>query len=538
MAMSWRVHLSAVMCGAVIVLFGCGGDGTIDVDGGKVAGVISADDSGVMAFKGIPFAAPPVGGLRWKAPQPVEPWEGVLQADNFRGVCPQLPYAEDSFWARLQQYSQSELSEDCLYLNVWAPVEAPAEKLPVMVWIHGGGLTRGSGTRAGYDGNALVRKGVVVVTINYRLGIFGYLAHPGLSAESEHGVSGNYGLLDQVAALEWVQRNISKFGGDPGRVTIFGESAGAASVCLLMATPLAEGLFHRAIGQSGGAFGTMSRLSEDFGGRPSHESVGQAFADELVGEEAATVEEMRAASTGQLLATFKRLGARGLGINRAVVDGWVLPDDVDTIFAEGRQHDVPVIVGSNADEGPPLYERWVPKDSAAYAEHAASTYGELADEFLELFPNGDEETIWNSFLESRGRARFARTSNTWARQTANSTSEAWLYYFTHVPPIPDADRYGAYHAAEILYVFDNLEFAYFTGLRESDERVADLLSSYWVNFATTGDPNGNGLPTWTAFDEVDETYIELAAEPTLGNHLLAEEISFFNRFYAAQGGLE
>ncbi len=533
MATSARARLVVVSWTVAIMLAGCGG-GPIQVDGGKVAGVTSPGDPGVVVYKGIPFAAPPVDDLRWRPPQPVEPWEGVLQAESYGGVCPQLPYAEDSFWARLKQYSPSEMSEDCLYLNVWAPAEPPADKLPVMVWIHGGGLTKGSGTRLGYDGTALVRRGVVLVTINYRLAAFGYLAHPGLSAESEHGSSGNYGVLDQIAALEWVQRNIASFGGDPDRVTIFGESAGSTSVCLLMATPLARGLFHRAIGQSGGAFGPMSRLDEDYAGRSSHESVGQVFAAALVGEEGATVEAMRAASTDEVLETYKQLGGRAYGITRAVVDDWVLPDDVDTIFAEGGQHDVPVIVGSNADEGPPLYQRWVPKDSAAYAEYVDTTFGDLADEFLELYPNGDEATIWNSYLKSRGQGRFAWTMSTWARQMGNVTSNAWLYHFTHVPPIPDADRYGAYHAGEIVYVFDNLDLSSFAEVRESDRKLAAAMAQYWVNFAATGDPNGKGLPVWPAFEAGEEAFMEMAAVPVQSTHLLADELAFFDRFYAGQ----
>jgi para-nitrobenzyl esterase len=533
MGASSRVRSAAVAGLAAIVLSGCGG-GAIDVDGGKIAGIVSPGDPDVVSFKGIPFAAPPVGDLRWKPPHPVEPWEGVRSGADFGSACLQLPYPEDSFWARLGNIPADEMSEDCLYLNVWTPADPPAKKLPVMVWIHGGALTRGSGSWAWWDGISLARRGVVVVTINYRLAAFGFLAHPGLSAESEHGSSGNYGFLDQIAALEWVQRNIAKFGGDPDRVTIFGESSGSTSVSVLMATPLAEGLFHRAIGQSGGAFRPMPRLDGKSGGRPSHEAVGEAFSAELMGKEGATVEAMRAASGDEVLRAYQRMGGRAYGINRAVVDGWVLPDDVNAVFASGRQHTVPVIVGSNADEGPPLFERWVPKDSAAYVEYVNATYGEFADEFFELFPNGDADTIWNSYMKSQGRARFAWTSSTWARRMENVASKAWLYHFTHVPPIPDADRYGAYHAAEIVYVFDNLDSGKFIEVGEADERVAELMSQYWINFAATGDPNGGGLPEWKPFEVNDEAYMEMAAEPASGNHLLADEIAFFDRFYAAQ----
>lgn len=518
-----------------VVFTGCGND-SIEVDGGLIEGAAVPGDPTIVAYKGIPFAAPPVGDLRWKPPQPVAPWEGVRQSAEYGSVCPQLPYAEDSFWGRLQQWSSSEMSEDCLNLNVWAPAKAPREKLPVMVWIHGGGLTRGSGVRANYDGTALVRRGVVLVTINYRLAAFGYLAHPELTAESEHGSSGNYGILDQIAALEWVQRNIATFGGDPDRVTIFGESAGSSSVSYLMATPLTEGLFHRAIGQSGGAFRTMPRLDEELSGRPSPEAAGAAFAAELVGDEEVSLATMRAASTQDVLDAYSRLGGRAYGIGGAKVDGWVFPEDVHTTFSEGRQHDVPVLLGSNADEGPPLYQRWVPKDSAGYAEYVETTYGEFADEFLEIWPNGDAEVIWNSYLKSRGQARFAWTMTTWARLMTTASSKAWLYHFSHVPPIPDAEIYGAYHAGEIIYVFDNLHLGSFTEVREVDERLADIISSYWVNFARAGDPNDEGLPEWGAYEPGDEAYMELAAEPTAGNHLLAAEIDFFDRFNAAQRG--
>ena len=533
MALSFPLRSVAIVGLAAIVIAGCGG-GAIQVDGGMIVGATSADEPGVVSFKGIPFAAPPVGDLRWMAPQAVIPWDGVRSGADFGSACLQLPYAEDSFWARLGNIPADEMSEDCLFLNVWTPADPAAEKLPVMVWIHGGALTRGSGSRSWWDGASLARRGVVVVTINYRLAAFGFLAHPALSAESEHGSSGNYGFLDQIAALEWVQRNIVRFGGDPDRVTVFGESSGSTSVSVLMATPLAEGLFHRAIGQSGGAFRPMSRLDKEAEGQPSHEAVGEAFAAELVGEDRATVEAMRGVSAEEILGAYSRLGGRAYGIARGVVDGWVFSDEVHTVFSRGLQHDVPVIVGSNADEGPPLFERWVPEDSATYADYVESTYGELADEFLELYPNGDQETIWNSYMKSRGQARTAWTMNTWARRMEQVSSKAWLYNFTHVPPIPDADRYGAYHAGEIVYVFDNLDSGGFIEVREPDREVAALMSEYWINFARSGDPNGEGLPDWPPFTVDDEVFMEMAATPVLGKHLLADEIAFFERFYARQ----
>jgi len=525
--------LAAATWIVTLAFAGCGG-GPIEVDGGKIEGVVTEGEPAVVAYKGIPFAAPPVGNLRWRPPQPVVPWEGVRQTADYGSVCPQLPYAEDSFWGRLQQWPSSEMSEDCLNLNVWAPADPPVGKLPVMVWIHGGGLTRGSGTRATYDGSALVRRGVVLVTINYRLAAFGFLAHPELTAESESGSSGNYGILDQIAALEWVQRNIATFGGDADRVTVFGESAGSSSVSYLMATPLAEGLFHRAIGQSGGAFRPMPTLDQGIGERPAPEAVGLTFAAELLGGAEGSIADMRAASAQEVLDAYSRLGGRAYGIGGGVVDGWVFPEEVRAVFSEGRQHDVPVLLGSNADEGPPLYQRWVPKDSAAYNEYVVSTYADFAEEFLELWPNGDAEVIWNSYLKSRGQARFAWTMTTWARLMTTVSSKAWLYHFTHVPPIPDAEVYGAYHAAEIIYAFDNLHIGSFTEVREVDERLADLMAAYWVNFARTGDPNGEGLPVWQAYEADDEAYMELAAEPKAGKHLLAAEIDFFDRFKAAR----
>jgi hypothetical protein len=299
-----------------------------------------------------------------------------------------------------------------------------------------------------------------------------------------------------------------------------------------MATPLAGGLFHRVIAQSGGHFDVMPYLKQRNHGRRSAEEVGVRLTDELLGDEAATPAAMRASSSTEVLETFQRLGAAGYGLASGNVDGWVFPDEVLTIFSQGRQHDVPVIVGSNADEGTALYGYYVPKDAEAYAAHVTTTYGELADDFLQLYPNGTDEVIRSSYLKSRGHWRFSWEMQTWARLMQTVSSDAYMYYFTHVPPLADADRWGAYHAAEILFAFANLEHASYP-VREQDRAVEAVLSGYWTSFAATGDPNSASLPEWLPSDS-DGVYMELGAEPKLGHHLLQKKLAFFDRFAAAR----
>ena len=343
-----RTHPARRFAGVFLAALAVGGLGApllaqetrVETAQGNVDGVLV---DGIRSYKGIPFAAPPVGDRRWRPPQPVEAWgQRTLRAHSFGPECMQTPYGAGSFFGG----PPAPTAEDCLYLNVWTGADDASERRPVMVWIHGGALTRGSGSTGIYDGTALAEKGAVVVTINYRLGPFGYLAHPLLSAESEHGSSGNYGVLDQVAALEWVRDNIAGFGGDPERVTIFGESAGSWSVNTLMATPLAAGLFHGAIGQSGGRFGPMMRLSEAPEGGRSAEEIGAAFLGALGAE---TLDDMRRLSAASVLAGLETPAGRGFRTAENV-DGWVLPTDVTTAFAEGTHNNVPVLVGFNADE--------------------------------------------------------------------------------------------------------------------------------------------------------------------------------------------
>jgi para-nitrobenzyl esterase len=497
---------------------------TLGVEGGKIKG--GTDKQGVRSYKGIPFAAPPIGARRWQPPQPVVPWEGTRDATKFGATCPQTPYPEGSMYRQAPQPQ----SEDCLFLNVWTTARTTGDKRPVMVWIHGGALTRGSGSIPPYDGASLARQGVVVVTINYRLGPFGFLALPSLSKESDHGSSGNYGMLDQIAALEWVKRNIARFGGDPGRVTIFGESAGSWSVCYLVASPLAKGLFHGAIGQSGGAFAPMNFLKEERHGMPSAESNGSRLADELGCKNADDqAQALRAKSADEVLAAAEKTGLR----NRPNVDGWLLPEDVYSIFKVGKQNNVPVIVGSTADEGTTLAATQVPKSKEAYVAAAQAKYGDLADKFLATYPAATDDDVRDAFLASMRDEWFTWEMRTWARFTERAGGNAYQYFFSHVPPSPRKAEVGAYHAAEILYVFNNLSQIDWP-FSEVDRQLAADVSGAWVRFATTGDPNGGAVTDWAPYDAASQAFLEFGDTVKPGHALLDEECNFFDKYYAAK----
>ena len=470
----------------------------VRAESGLLSGA-SGKNSAVRVYKGIPYAAPPTGDLRWKTPKPPASWEGTRQALEFSPACYQAPYPKGSIY-----YSEPEkMSEDCLYLNLWTAAKSAKEKRPVMVWIHGGALTRGSGATPVYDGEALAAKGVVLVTLNYRLGLFGFLAHPDLTKESDRKASGNYAFLDQIAALEWVHKNIAAFGGDPSRVTIFGESAGSWSVNYLVATPLAKGLFQRAIGESGGAFGPMKTLGEA-------EQIGAKFA---AGRGADTIQALREKPADELL----RYSA--LGSFPPNVDGWMLPHDVRSIFAAGQQNDVPTLIGSNADEATSLAP-WPENGTAAsFIAQVRQRFGSRADDVLKVYPADSDEQARASHYASFRDFTFGWQMRTWARlQSKTGKSEAYLYYFSRVPPGPASKRLGAFHASELAYVFDNL--AGTKPWEEKDHELANTISSYWVNFAKTGDPNGKGLPHWVPYQATIDTALELGdtVRPVSGLH--------------------
>ena len=455
--------------------------------------------AGVTAFKGIPFAAPPVGDLRWRAPQPAAAWEGVRPADRFGDVCIQPP-GQGRVNVSVDLPDSPEASEDCLYLNVWTPAGSAGEELPVMVWIYGGAYTEGAGSSPHNHGDQLAAKGVVLVTFNYRLGPYGFLSHPALTAESEHGASGNYALADSIAALEWVQDNIAAFGGDPRNVTIFGESAGAAMAAGLVGSPVAEGLFHRAIAESGGWMGlTMAPMRS----LESAEQQTAAAAAELGAE---TLADLRALSPEEV-----SRGLRGQGM---IIDGWIIPEDLSITFAEGRQNAVDVLLGSNRHEGYFAGGFGPPATAASWREGAADRWGDLAELGLAAYPVASDEEAANASLDLLGD-NMAWHMRLFAERQAAIGRNAWLYYFTHEPPYaPDARDMGAVHTAEIPYVFNNLAAprvypdASSPELAAADPReigFADQVSSYWVNFARTGDPNGAGLPAWPAFEELGPT---------------------------------
>ena len=486
----------------------------IALKSGKIRGVTQP---GMHIYRGIPFAAPPVGNLRWKPPQPMAPWEGVRDCTVFGPACPQPKQA-------LLPINADGQSEDCLYLNVWTPAKAAADRLPVMVWIHGGGCTTGAGSLPIYDGSNLARQGVVLVSINYRLGPFGFFAHPLLSAESPQGVSGNYGFLDQIAALQWVRDNIAAFGGDPGCVTIFGESAGSASVARLLISPPAKGLFHRAIAESGG-IGRSRFLRE--GVKPM-EQVGEEIARTLG---CADLAGLRAKTADELLqASNPAQGLFGKGNKFGwIVDGWAIPDDPGVLYAAGKFSDVPLLIGTNANEGSIFLAQLPNLNLATYRMTVKALFGADADAVLKLFPVERDEDVRPAMERLTTVFAFVADARAIARMKSKGQKQAYLYHFTRVPPALGTRGLGAAHGIEIPYVFDNLP----RFMRAEDRQLAATMSACWVQFAKTGDPNAPGLPAWPAYDEKD-SYLEFGDTIAVKSGLYTEACDLYDHIKAKQ----
>ena len=479
----------------------------IATDRGKVQGKLSSDGQ-VRAFLGIPFAAPPVGKLRWQPPQPAARWRNVRQATAFGSRCMQPNIYDDMV------FRDSGISEDCLTLNVWAPATAARSRLPVMVWIYGGGYIAGGTSEPRQDGEHLARRGVVVVSMNYRLNIFGFFAHPELAAESPQHAAGNYGLLDQTAALRWVARNIAAFGGDSGNVTIFGESAGSMSVSAQMASPLAQGLFARAIGESGSAFrGPTQPLAE--AEEHAVEFARSAFRN-------TRLSALRAAKAATLLeATRKACEAGDCELLSPNVDGYFLPQPVPQIYAAGKQAHIPLLAGWNRDEGTSQIVEAPEKmpTMAALRAMAAQRFGARADEFLKVYSASNDEQALRVAEDFAGDTFIAYSTWAWMEAHLESgKSPVYRYSFDLASP---GDPHhpasiGAFHSDEIEYVFGNLDSRSGAVWRPEDNALSDLMQAYWVNFAATGNPNGAGVPHWSAYAAPGNWQVmHLKAEPAL-----------------------
>jgi para-nitrobenzyl esterase len=472
-----------------------------------------------MSTKGVPFAASPVGDLRWRPPIHVASWTGTRKMDAFAPACMQTGVS-------MPGETPPAVSEDCLYLNIWTPAKSTREHLPVIVWIYGGGYINGSASMPLYWGDRLAHKAVIVVTIAYRLGPLGFLAHPELTRESPHHSSGNYGLMDQIAALEWIQRNIAAFGGDPKSVTIAGQSSGAISVSILMASPLARNLFQRAIGESGGLFEPL-QLAPKFL-LANAEQDGEKYA---VSIGATSLRELR-------LLPANRLTGNAGGISHPVIEPYVLPLSPYEAFASRQQNDVPLLIGSNAEEARAMID--VSHETAAlFDSDMEHSVGQLPPPLLAAYPHATDEDAKQARLGLERDLRFGWDMWAWARlQAATGQNSVYYYSFRQQPPFPAGSIYagwGASHFAELWYVFDHLDQEPWRWTT-ADRKVAEEISSYWVNFAKSGNPNGQDLPEWPAFTTA-QTKVQYLGDPvTVGGVANISGLTVFDAVYTTVRG--
>jgi para-nitrobenzyl esterase len=468
---------------------------SVRIDTGEILGKFQLNTA-VRVFLGVPFAAPPIGNLRWKPPQPAAPWQAPRAATSYAAQCMQPTRSKTSVYYEFAGGDQPT-SEDCLYLNVWAPSDTGDGKLPVMVWIYGGGFQQGSAANPVFDGARLAARGVIVVSVNYRVGIFGFLAHPELTAESPQHASGNYGLLDQVASLQWVKRNVAAFGGDPGNVTIFGQSAGAASVAYLFASPLARGLFAGGIAES---FAFANKTMPDLA---TAAKSGLALAEKT---DTHSLADLRQLSAEKLLETRIAMSP--------IVDGSFLPANPYTVFSEGNEAPVPLLTGWNEDEGSTFPHA---KSLALYQEWVRKKYPDIADRVLELYPARTDDEAKTANKQVVRDALFAWGPWSAARLHARNGRPTYLYHFNHPQPlrsrvvydeIDTAAGLGTFHSSEYPYLFGTLDVLT-RDWTNADRMIADRLQSYWVAYAYGGSPNAPGLPRWPSFNEAADTIMYL-----------------------------
>ena len=482
-----------VLALAVVGLARLGADAAfpaqVKVTGGAVKGAVT---DGVLSFKGIPFALPPVGDLRWRPPQPVVPWTGVKEATAYGHDCAQKPVAIDA--APLG----TEPSEDCLVINVWRPAEKKGA-LPVMVWIYGGGFVNGGSSPAVYDGSQFAKQGVVLVSFNYRIGRFGFFAHPALSAEHPGEPLGNYALMDQIAALQWVQKNIAEFDGNPKDVTVFGESAGGMSVHALLTSPAAKGLFHKAIIESGGGRSgllTMRKLHEDQPNQPSAEAVGVAFAKSngIEGTDAAALKALRALPTDKVVAGLNFMtmgGANGTYVGGPILDGKIMVESVEASYKAGHNMKVPMLVGANSLD--------IGFSFAKTMDEAMAKFGADKDKALAAYDPDKSGDLRSVGYKVAMDAMMVEPARFLAKTFAAQGLPAYLYRFSYVADSLRAQTPGAPHATEIPFVFDTVKAKYGDKLTANDAAAAKAANAYWANFAKTGNPNGAELTTWPVY---------------------------------------
>lgn len=495
------------------------------VEGGQISGVTGRDSS-IAVFKGIPYAAPPVGDLRWRAPKPVLPWQGIRKTAEFGASCIQNIVAERKPWT-YEFMTHTDISEDCLFLNVWTGAKSGSDRLPVYVYIHGGGNTEGSGAVPVYDGEGLAKKGIVVVTVNYRLGIFGFFTHPELTAESGVHASGNYALLDLITALRWVHDNIAAFGGNPNRVTIGGQSAGASDAHSLVASPLAKGLFQGVIAESGSSLGRLGLMGATT--LAAQEQDGVRFAE---AKGAKSLADLRTLSWKELMAPVQGGGRFGI-----VIDGYVQPASASEMFAKGVQNDVPTLTGSNLHDlgGASTHPNTTAEQ---FRRNAEQRYADLASAFLNLYPASTDDDARRSANES-ALDSMRESTYLWALDRARTArTKAFTYFWDHTLPGPDSGQYGAFHTGEIPYVMNTLDMCQGREFADADRKIAEMMSSYWANFIRTGDPNGKGLPHWPSVREKPETTMELGdrneAIPLTGSKAKAQLLETILRRPAPQ----
>jgi para-nitrobenzyl esterase len=501
----------------------------VEFDAGRAAGEWLGAARDVRVFRGLPFAATTEGPARWRPPAPPAPWSGVRDAASFGPICPQ-PKA--LIWPL-----NNPQSEACLLLNAWAPVEPPSGGAPVLVWIHGGGFSTGAGSTIFFDGEALARRGAVVVTINYRLGPLGFFAHPALSAESPDGVSGNDGLLDMIAALEWVRAHATRLGGDPGRVTLFGESAGAAAIARLLVSPRVAGLFHRAILQSGHDRGRNRHLRRDADGFPAAESIGIEVAATLGihGTGSDALEALRAVPAAELIAAaHPAQGLYGGGTQYApVVDGGLVPDAPTALLAAGRFHRVPLLIGTNADEATIFLEQTGIRTVTDFEAFLVRRFGDLAAEARRAYPAAADAGVPAALNRALTDLNFVAPARALARTVAAHDVPVYAYHFSRVSPAGRKNGRGAFHAAEVSYVFGRVgnTLAY----DDTDRALSRVMGDAWLRFAGSGNPAGPELD-WPRYDPVADRHLEFGDAVSTGTALRAAACDLIERRWAAHAG--